>query len=157
VGNAHPSIVPYQTFKTEDGIIAVGVGNDAQFQELCRILKVPQLARDVRFMTNSGRVEHRALLIPLLQSAFVRRPTRQWIEQLTAAAVPVGPVNTLADVFADPHVIQRKVQIEMPHATLGSVPGIACPIHLSDSPARLDRGPPVLDQHGQEIRRELAK
>jgi crotonobetainyl-CoA:carnitine CoA-transferase CaiB-like acyl-CoA transferase len=154
MGNAHPSIVPYQSFETSDGIIAIGVGNDSQFRVLCQVLNVMPLARDSRFATNSARVEHRGILIPLLQSAFTRASSQHWITQLTAAGVPVGPVNTLAEVFADPHVVQRQLQISMPHTAVGSVPGVACPVRLSDSPPRTDRGPPALDEHGEQIRRE---
>jgi crotonobetainyl-CoA:carnitine CoA-transferase CaiB-like acyl-CoA transferase len=157
MGNAHPSIVPYQSFATADGWIAIGVGNDAQFRRLCRALNVPQLARDERFATNTSRVEHREILIPLLQSAFMRASSSVWIAELTAVEVPVGPVNTLADVFADPHVIQRGLQISMPHTALESVPGVACPVRLSDSPPRTDRGPPVLDEHGEQIRSEIGR
>ncbi len=151
-GNAHPSIVPYQSFETADGVIAIGAGNDGQFRQLCEILKVPQLARDGRFLTNSARVENRGILVPLLQNAFMRGTNAHWITRLTEAGVPAGPVNSLAEVFADPHVVQTGVRISMPHATLGTVPGVACPVHLSDSPPRADRGPPVLDEHGAEIR-----
>lgn len=154
-GNAHPSIVPYQSFQTADGIIAIGVGNDSQFRSLCQVLNAMPLARDSRFATNSARVEHRGILIPLLQSAFMRGSSQHWIDQLTASGVPVGPVNKLADVFADPHVVQRKLRIDMPHAALGTVPGVACPVRLSDSPPRTDRGPPVLDEHGEQVRGEL--
>ena len=154
MGNAHPSIVPYQSFETADGSIALGVGNDSQFRQLCAVLKVPQLARDGRFGTNSSRVQHREILIPLLQRAFTRASSSEWITRLTAVGVPVGPVNTLADVFADPHVTQRGIKITTPHATLGNVPGVACPLRLSDSPPRIDRGPPVLDEHGVQIRQE---
>ena len=154
MGNAHPSIVPYQSFETADGLIAIAVGNDPQFRALCQALNVTQLARDNRFATNSARVEHRGILIPLLQTAFMRASSRHWITQLTTAGVPAGPVNTLASVFADPHVIQRELQITMPHTALGSVPGVACPVRLSDSPPRIDRGPPALDEHGGQIRSE---
>jgi len=156
MGNAHPSIVPYQSFETADGLIAIAVGNDSQFRTLCQTLNVTQLARDNRFATNSARVENREILIPLLQTAFMRASTRHWIMQLTTAGVPAGPVNTLADVFADPHVVQRELQVTMPHTTLGSVPGVACPVRLSDSPPRTDRGPPALDEHGEQIRREMS-
>lgn len=155
MGNAHPSIVPYQSFQTTDGLIAIGVGNDWQFRQLCRVLNVTPLARDNRFATNSARVEHREILVPLLQSAFMHGSTRHWITELTAAAVPVGPVNALADVFADPHVVERRLKIAMPHDTLGSVPGVACPVRLSDSPPGTDRGPPALDQHGEQLRRQF--
>ena len=154
MGNAHPSIVPYQSFETADGLIAIGVGNDSQFRALCQVLNVMPLARDGRFATNSARVEHRGILIPLLQSAFMRASSQHWITHLTASGVPVGPVNTLAEVFADPHVVQRGLKISMPHTALGSVPGVACPVRLSDSPPRTDRGPPALDEHGEQIRRE---
>ena len=157
MGNAHPSIVPYQSFRTADGVIAIAVGNDSQFRTLCQVLKTPQRARDSRFATNTARVEHREILIPLLQTSFLRAPSQHWITQLMAAGVPAGPVNTLADVFADPHVVQRKLKISVPHTALGSVPGVACPVRLSDSPARTDRGPPALDEHGEQIRREWAK
>jgi crotonobetainyl-CoA:carnitine CoA-transferase CaiB-like acyl-CoA transferase len=156
MGNAHPSIVPYQAFQTADGLIAIAVGNDPQFRALCQVLNVTQLARDNRFATNTARVEHRGILIPLLQTAFVRTSSLHWITQLTTAGVPAGPVNTLADVFADPHVVQRELKISMPHTALGSVPGLACPLRLSDSPPRTDRGAPVLDEHGDQIRRELS-
>jgi crotonobetainyl-CoA:carnitine CoA-transferase CaiB-like acyl-CoA transferase len=156
-GNAHPSIVPYQSFQTADGIIAIGVGNDSQFRSLCQVLNAMPLARDSRFASNSARVEHRGILIPLLQSAFMRGSSQHWIDQLTASGVPVGPVNKLADVFADPHVVQRKLRIDMPHAALGTVPGVACPVRLSDSPPRTDRGPPVLDEHGEQVRAELPR
>ena len=155
MGNAHPSIVPYQSFRTADGLIAIGVGNDSQFRTLCQVLDVTQLASDSRFATNTARVEHREILVPLLQRAFMEASSRHWITQLTASGVPVGPVNTLADVFADPHVVQRELRISMPHTALGSVPGVACPVRLSDSPPRTDRGPPALDEHGEQIRREL--
>jgi len=157
MGNGHPSIVPYQSFRTADGVIAIGVGNDPQFRQLCRVLNVPQLARDGRFVTNSARVEHREILIPLLQSAFVRGSSSHWMAELTACGVPVGSVNTIADVFADPHVVQRGIRIAMPHATLGTVPGVGCPVGLSDSPPRTDRGPPVLDEHGRQIRAETRR
>ncbi len=87
----------------------------------------------------------------------MRASSSKWIAEMTAVEVPVGPVNTLADVFADPHVIQRGLQISMPHTVLESVPGVACPVRLSDSPQRTDRGPPVLDEHGEQIRGEIGK
>jgi crotonobetainyl-CoA:carnitine CoA-transferase CaiB-like acyl-CoA transferase len=132
--------------------------------DLSRVLAGPwatQLLADLgannRFATNTARVEHRGILIPLLQTAFMRGSSRHWIAQLTTAGVPAGPVNTLADVFADPHVVHRELRIAMPHTALGSVPGVACPVRLSDSPPQTDRGPPALDERGERIRRELSK
>jgi crotonobetainyl-CoA:carnitine CoA-transferase CaiB-like acyl-CoA transferase len=154
-GNAHPSIVPYQSFETADGIIVVAVGNDEQFARLCALLARPDLSADPRFAQNSGRVAERHVLIPELQQAFRQQPSAHWLETLKAIGVPVGPVNSLTEVFADPHVLQRGVKVTTPHSSLGSVSGIACPVRLSDSPPRLDRGPPLLDEHGEEIRGSL--
>jgi crotonobetainyl-CoA:carnitine CoA-transferase CaiB-like acyl-CoA transferase len=151
-GNAHPSIVPYQTFKTSDGVIALAVGNDSQFQRLAQVLGHPDLATDERFKTNAGRVVARDALIPELANALQTRPSAHWIKELTEMSVPVGPVNQLSDVFSDPHVQQRGLQIAMPHSALSAVPGIACPVHLSSSPPRNDLGPPTLDEHGAQIR-----
>jgi len=151
-GNAHPSIVPYQTFRTADGVIALAVGNDSQFQRMARVLGRPELATDERFKTNAGRVVARDALIPELANAFRSKPSAHWIKVLTEMSVPAGPVNLLSDVFSDPHVQQRGLQIAMPHSTLGAVPGIACPVRLSSSPPRDDVGPPTLDEHEAQIR-----
>jgi crotonobetainyl-CoA:carnitine CoA-transferase CaiB-like acyl-CoA transferase len=153
-GNAHPSIVPYQTFETSDGVIAIAVGNDAQFTALCEVLERPSLATDARFQTNAQRVAERDLLIPELQRALRTRGSRTWLASLAAAGVPAGPVNTIEDVFSDPHVIERQLRVTLPHSRLGSIPGVACPLRMSDSPAVLDRGPPALDEHGEEIRHQ---
>lgn len=154
-GNAHPSIVPYQAFDAADGAIAIGVGNDTQFRRLCEVLGRSELSRDARFATNAGRVTNRETLIPILAGLFRTRDKSYWIHNLAALGIPVGPVNTVAEVFADPHVQQRNIAISMPHASLGSVAGVACPVRLSDSPPRVDLGPPVLDEHGAQIRQQL--
>jgi crotonobetainyl-CoA:carnitine CoA-transferase CaiB-like acyl-CoA transferase len=93
-------------------------------------------------------------LIPELANALQAKPSAHWIKELTEMSVPVGPVNLLSDVFSDPHVQQRQLQIAMPHSALGTVPGIACPVRLSSSPPRDDVGPPTLDEHGAQIRAE---
>ena len=156
-GNAHPSIVPYQTFETSDGVIAIAVGNDAQFAALCEVLERPSLAADPRFRTNARRVAERDLLIPELQRALRRRGSREWLARLADAGVPAGPVNTIEQVFSDPHVIERQLRVTLPHGRLGTIPGVACPVRMSDSPAVLDRGPPGLDEHGEEIRLEMKR
>jgi crotonobetainyl-CoA:carnitine CoA-transferase CaiB-like acyl-CoA transferase len=155
LGNAHPSIVPYQSFETADGVIAIGVGNDSQFRKLCHVLERSELGSDARFETNAGRVANREALIPILAGLFRTRAKTCWIDCLSALGIPVGPVNTVADVFADAHVRHRQIEIAMPHSTLGSVSGVACPVRLSDSPPAVNRGPPVLDEHGAEIRLQL--
>jgi crotonobetainyl-CoA:carnitine CoA-transferase CaiB-like acyl-CoA transferase len=156
-GNAHPSIVPYQTFGTADGVIAIAVGNDGQFAQLCAALECPALGADPRFSTNARRVAARDMLVPELQRSLRMRNTSEWLARLAAADVPAAPVNTIEQVFADPHVIERQLRVSMPHTSMGSIPGVACPVRMSDSPPLLDRGPPALDEHGAEIRRETKK
>ena len=104
MGNAHPSIVPYQDFPTGDGHMILAIGNDGQFARFCEVAGRPELAADVRFATNRARVENRAELIPLLNEITATRTTAEWIAQLEARAVPCGPINGLAEVFADPQV-----------------------------------------------------
>jgi crotonobetainyl-CoA:carnitine CoA-transferase CaiB-like acyl-CoA transferase len=154
-GNAHPSIVPYQTFETADGVIAIAVGNDAQFVALCDALERPSLAQDSRYRTNAQRVAERETLIPELQRTLKAHGTRKWLAALTNAGVPAGPVNTIEQVLTDAHVVERQLRIDLPHASLGTIPGIACPVRMSDSPPVLDRGPPCLDEHGEQIRLEM--
>jgi crotonobetainyl-CoA:carnitine CoA-transferase CaiB-like acyl-CoA transferase len=155
-GNAHPNIVPYQSFATSDGDIAVAAGNDAQFQRLCELIERPDLAVDSRYATNAARVAMREDLIPMLASRFALKPSAHWLEQLAAGGVPAGPVNTLSDVFADPQVRHRELAIDMPHAGLGHVRGVACPLRLSRSSSSARRGPPLLGEHHAEILDELA-
>jgi crotonobetainyl-CoA:carnitine CoA-transferase CaiB-like acyl-CoA transferase len=150
-GNAHPNVVPYQTFHTADGGIAVATGNDRQFVTLCRILGLEDIGADPAYASNAGRVAGRAKLIPALQARFETQPTAYWLDRLLASGVPAGPVNTLHDVFADPHVAARGVRIAMPHSAIDGLPGVACPLRLSASPPRADRGPPMLGEHDGEI------
>ncbi|KKW66820.1 CoA-transferase [Lampropedia cohaerens] len=155
LGNAHPSIVPYQDFPTADGYMILAIGNDGQFQRFCAEAGRPELAADARFATNAQRVAHRARLIPLLNQLTVTRTTAQWIEALEAQAVPCGPINRLSEVFADPQVRARGMAFAMPHPQAGSVPQVACPIRLSATPVENRKAPPALGQHTEEILKEL--
>ena len=150
-GNAHANIVPYQSFTAADGDIAVAVGNDSQFARLCVALDRPELAADRRFATNADRVAHRAVLVTQLQAAFAERPVAVWLERIQAAGVPAGPVNTVADVFADPQVIHRGLRIDLPHPELGFAPGVACPIRLSETPAGAQTAPPSLGHDTRSV------
>ena len=153
LGNAHPSIVPYQAFPTADGDMILAVGNDSQFASFCAAAGHPQWAADARFATNSARVQHRAVLVPMLRQVTVGRTTVEWIELLERANVPCGPINTLEQVFADPHVRARGLRIDLPHPVLGSVPGVASPLRLSKTPVRYARAAPTL---GADTERVLA-
>ncbi len=153
-GNAHPNIVPYQTFATADGHVILAVGNDAQFRRFCELAGCPGLADDARFAGNRDRVAHREALIALLAPVLRRRTTHEWIEMLEAAGVPCGPINRLDEVFADPQVRHRGLRIDLPHPTAGNVPLVANPIRLSASPLEY-AAPPLLGQHTNEILQEL--
>ena len=153
-GNAHPTVVPYQSFTAADGDIAVAVGNDGQFTRLCAAMDLPHLASDPHFSTNSARITNRAALITQLQAGFAEQPVAYWLQRLTAASVPAGPVNTVSQVFADPQVIHRGLRIDLPHPELGSVAGVACPIRLSKTPAGAQTAPPPL---GYDTRRVLTE
>ena len=155
LGNAHPSIVPYQAFRTGQGHLVLAVGNDAQFARLCQVAGRPELAQDPRFATNAGRVRHRAALIPMLESILATRPAAAWIEALEEAGVPCGPINDLAQVFADPQVRHRGMRVELPHPLAGAVPLVASPIRLSGAPAPEPAPPPLLGQHTDEVLRQL--
>jgi crotonobetainyl-CoA:carnitine CoA-transferase CaiB-like acyl-CoA transferase len=122
LGNAHPSIVPYQAFETKNGRLVLAVGNDGQFARLCEVVGRPELARDPRFATNASRVEHRGELVRELAPLLAARATGAWLDALDAAGVPCGPINDLAQVFDDPQVRHRGLRIEVPHRRCGTVP-----------------------------------
>ena len=151
LGNAHPSIVPYQAFAASDGYVIVAVGNDGQFRRLCAAAGCAELADDARFATNAGRVRHREELIDTLAGVIARRTRREWIEALEAATVPCGPINDLAQVFADPQVVHRGLRREAPHPATGRVALVRSPIRLSETPERTGVGPPALGQHTDEV------
>jgi crotonobetainyl-CoA:carnitine CoA-transferase CaiB-like acyl-CoA transferase len=151
LGNAHPNIVPYQDFPTTDGYMILAIGNDGQFARFCAEAGQPALAEDARFATNRARVENRAVLIPLLKKLTVERTTADWIAALEAKAVPCGPINTLADVFADPQVQARGLKVTMPHPAAGTVPQVANPIKLSATPVEYRLPPPMLGEHTERI------
>ncbi len=155
LGNAHPSIVPYEDFPTSDGYMILAIGNDAQFARFCEEAGQAQLATDARFATNAQRVQHRVELIAQLRRITVTRSTAEWVQTLESKAVPCGPINQLADVFADPHVQARGNLMQMRHSALGELPQIANPMHLSASPVRYTLAPPTLGEHTAEVLQSL--
>jgi len=154
-GNAHQSIVPYQVFEVADGHLILAVGNDAQFGRFCAVAGCPELAADLRFARNAGRVRHRATLVPLLAARLKLRPRAAWLADLEAAKVPCGPINDLAEVFADPQVRERAMTVEMPHSLAGTVRMVANPIKLGATPVRYRRAPPLLGADTDEVLGEL--
>jgi crotonobetainyl-CoA:carnitine CoA-transferase CaiB-like acyl-CoA transferase len=155
LGNAHPNIVPYQTFGASDGHIIVAVGNENQYARLCEVLGRADLASDERFATNASRVNHRDELIAILQDIFATRTMRQWLDALERVGVPCGPINTIADVFADPQVQARGLRLDLPHPAIGSVPSVANPIKYSETPIAYRSAPPMLGADTDEILRDM--
>ncbi len=157
LGNGHPNIVPYQDFPTADGDMILAIGNDGQFARFCAIAGHPEWAADERFATNAARVRQRAALIPLLRQATVMKTTAAWIALLEQAAVPCGPINDLAGVFADPQVVHRGLHVDMPHAAGGVAPQVANPIRFSATPVGYRLAPPLLGQDTDQVLRELGR
>jgi crotonobetainyl-CoA:carnitine CoA-transferase CaiB-like acyl-CoA transferase len=156
LGNAHQNISPYDTFPTNDGHVILAIGNDRQFAAFCELSGVPALAADERFRTNEGRVMNRAALGARLREVTASRPTREWIEELERIGVPAGSVNTIPEVFADPHVRARGSVVEMKHPlSAGPVRLLASPLRLRGSPPTYRRPPPTLGQHTDDVLAEL--
>jgi formyl-CoA transferase len=155
-GNAHPNIVPYQVFQVSDGWVIVACGNDHQFGKLVEAGGRRELAFDARFSTNPSRVRHRDELVAELESMMRQRSRSDWIATLEAIGVPCGPINDLADVFADPQVIAREMRLDLPHPTAGQVSVPASALKLSATPVSYRSAPPLLGQHTEEVLKELA-
>ncbi|ANC00862.1 CoA-transferase [Pseudomonas putida] len=155
LGNAHPNIVPYQDFPTADGDFILTVGNDGQFRKFAEVAGQPQWADDPRFATNKQRVAHRAELIPLIRQATVFKTTAEWVAELERAGVPCGPINDLAQMFQDPQVVARGLKVDVPHPLAGSVPQVASPIRLSETPVEYRRAPPLLGEHTEAVLRDV--
>ena len=151
VGNAHASIVPYQTVSTADGWLMLAVGNDGQFARLCNVIGRPEWATDERFATNPARVAHRATLIPALEAVLQTRPKAEWFALLTAAEVPCSPVNDIPTALADPHTAARQMVQTVNHPITGSIPLIGPAAKMSATPPQIRSAPPLLGEHTNPI------
>jgi crotonobetainyl-CoA:carnitine CoA-transferase CaiB-like acyl-CoA transferase len=151
LGNQHPNIVPYQVFPTEDGFIVLSIGNDPTFQKFCKEFGLEHLLDDARFATNAARVENRQLVTDTLTPVMKQHTTRWWVERLEALKIGCGPINTLEDVFADPHVQARGMVLEMQHGSGETVKVIANPVRLSETPADYRLPPPLLGEHTDAV------
>jgi crotonobetainyl-CoA:carnitine CoA-transferase CaiB-like acyl-CoA transferase len=147
LGNGHPTIVPYQTFDASDKQIALAVGNDAQFGRLCEIMGLPDLADDERYATNPDRVANREELVALLQERFSERTSDEWVEKVRGAGVPCGPVNALANVFQDEHVLGSGMLQEVEHPAAGMLRMLASPVLVDGERLPVRRPPPTLGEH----------
>jgi crotonobetainyl-CoA:carnitine CoA-transferase CaiB-like acyl-CoA transferase len=151
LGNGHPNIVPYQAFHTKDGYVVVSCGNDRLYQALCQLLEREDLAADTRFATNPERVRNRQEIVPALQEEFLHRTTGEWLPKLRAAGIPCGPINTVSQSFNDPHIQERDFVWECEHPTAGNIKLSGSPIHLSETPTRLYKAPPLLGEDDDKV------
>jgi len=159
MGNAHATVVPYQTFPTTDGWMLIACGNDGQFAKMMALLGDPDMAKDERYRTNAARVVNRATLIPALFELTKKLSKAELAEKFEAIGVPAGPINNLAEVFADPQVVARGMRIDLPHpaAKGGSIPGVRSPITINGRRAAADRAQPQVGEHTKEILREIGE
>jgi crotonobetainyl-CoA:carnitine CoA-transferase CaiB-like acyl-CoA transferase len=155
LGNAHPNIVPYESFATADGAIAIAVGSERQWQRLCATLGLPGLATDPRFETNGDRVDHRSELHPILATHFAERDTAAWLMTLHAAEIPAGPINDVLAAFASPEATALGMTVEAMHPAWGLIRQVGIPFQLSETPASIRTPPPTLGQDTDEILAEL--
>jgi len=154
-GNVHASIVPYQTFRASDGHVNVGVANNALFERFCRALDLEELLEDERFTDNPKRVAHRREIVPIIERRVKTLTKAEVVRRLREANVPVGPINTLDEVFADPVVRHLGLIAEVDHPTAGRVRAPGIPVRLSGTPPSVRRHPPELGEHTDEILQEL--
>jgi crotonobetainyl-CoA:carnitine CoA-transferase CaiB-like acyl-CoA transferase len=154
-GNSHPNIQPQDVFECRDGAIALAVGNDRQFKEFCNVLGLADLATDERFASNAGRVRNMSVLRPLITARLKQKERAEWGKAFEARGVPAGPINSIAEVFADPQVKHRQMRLDIPHPLAGTVPQVASPMRFSGSPPEYARPPPLLGEHTVEILRDL--
>lgn len=150
-GTAHPSLVPYQVFKTADRPLAIAAANERMWSDLCDALERPAWKADPRFASNAARVAHRDTLVPLIDATLQARTADAWSERLTARGIPCGPVNDMQHLFADAQVQHRGAVQSVPHPELGDLAQIANPLRASLTPPAIDRPPPRLGEHTDEV------
>lgn len=154
MGNAHTNMVPYQVFACREGDIIIAVGNDTQYAAFCQAIGCPMLATDLQYSTAPQRNRNREALIPLIAQAMLARTMQEWVTLLEGNNVPCGPIQNLKQVFEDPQVMHRAMQLSLPHAAGVNAPSVANPIRLSETPIRYDRSAPTLGEHNQAILKE---
>ncbi|MBM3344012.1 MAG: CoA transferase [Betaproteobacteria bacterium] len=155
IGNEHPNVMPYQTFRTRDGNMIIATGNDGQYQRLCEAADIPEAAADARFASNALRIANREACTAVLAEALKQKTTAEWIALLETVGVPCGPINRLDEVYRDVQVQHRGLKISVPHPVAGDVPLTANPIKFSRTPIHYDRAPPLVGEHADEILHHL--
>ena len=155
MGNAHPTVVPYQAFRTADGHIILAVGNDGQFQRFCAAAGIDGLAEDERYRTNAARIINRDTLIPKIAEALKQRTSAEWIKLLESKAVPCGPINTIDEVFADPQVQARGMRRVLQHDRAGALPVVANPARMASHDTTAGKAPPLLGEDTDAVLSDL--
>ncbi len=151
LGNAHPNIVPYQAFATADGHIILAVGNDGQFQRFCQVAGAANVANKPQYISNALRVANRNKLVPEVAHLLAQQTTQWWLAELNEVGVPCGPICTIDQIFDNPQIQARQMKIELSHAQLEKVEGVANPIKLSATPLQYNQAPPMLGQHTRAV------
>jgi crotonobetainyl-CoA:carnitine CoA-transferase CaiB-like acyl-CoA transferase len=157
LGNAHPNIVPYQSFETKDGHVIITIGTDRQFREFCRIAGLNGVAENERFRSNEDRVQNRKELVTIIARVMPTRHTQEWVDALEAVAVPCGPINSIDQVFADRQVRHRGMRVELSRKDGVRTPGVANPVRLSKTPVSYERAAPELGADTDEVLGSLLK
>jgi formyl-CoA transferase len=155
MGNAHQAIVPYHVFRASDEFLVIAVGNDTQFAKFCEVIGAPEWALDARFATNPVRVRHRDLLVGMIAERMRGRSAREWLAALEPSGVPCGPINDLSQVFADPQVRHRGMQVVAPHPAAGEMKMVANPMKFSATPIGHERAAPLLGEHTEEVLQDV--
>ena len=155
LGSGHPVIVPYQAFKAKDSYFNIAVGNDQLWEKFCKAIGLEEIMNDPRYSTNSKRVENREELIKIIDDLICTKEAEEWLEILTDAGIPCGPIYTMDKLFNDPQVLHRKMVQTLNHSTAGTIKVTGVPIKLSETPGEILTAPPVLGQHTNNILIEL--
>ena len=155
LGSGHPSLVPYQSFPASDGFFILGCANDGLWGRLCQAMERPDLLEDPRFKTNTDRVAHRPECIETLSEIFSAKTVSEWVDIISDAGVPCGPINRVSDVVKDPQVLARDMIANLPHPNVPDLRVPNSPLKLTETPASLRMAPPLLGQHNAEILGEL--
>jgi|TARA_B110000444_G_scaffold122509_1_gene115269 crotonobetainyl-CoA:carnitine CoA-transferase CaiB-like acyl-CoA transferase len=153
LGNQHPNIVPYQVMPTSDGYIVLSIGNDPTFERFCKLTGEEHLIDDPKFKTNADRVLNREFVTNTLNDVTRKKPSQWWLTELEKEKIGCGPINTLSEVFSDPHVKAREMVVEMKHQKTGKSPLklIANPIKMDETPPTYRMPPPLLGEHTEQI------
>ena len=155
-GNRHPQVVPYEAVQASDGDwFILGVASDNVWRAFCHQVDRADLAADSRFVRNADRIANYDALLPVVREIIRAKPCQQWLDELRAAGVPCGRINTTAEALGDPHVIERGMIIQLEHPALGSIKSLATPVHLAETPLVYRRHPPRLGEHSDEVALEL--